>query len=58
MLPSDRTSQLSHLSPVLTFFNVAARTDNDAKVIYPDYRRSVTVKSSSDEDAKVVYPDY
>ncbi|KAI0886278.1 uncharacterized protein GGS22DRAFT_160450 [Annulohypoxylon maeteangense] len=28
--------------------------DEDAKVIYPDYRRAETV----DEDAKVIYPDY
>lgn len=32
-------------------------SDEDAKVIYPDYRREATV-SSSDEDAKVIYPDY
>ncbi|KAI0854659.1 hypothetical protein F4860DRAFT_520616 [Xylaria cubensis] len=31
--------------------------DEDAKVIYPDYRRS-SIASSSDEDAKVIYPDY
>ncbi len=31
--------------------------DGDAKVIYPDYRRS-SIASSSDEDAKVIYPDY
>ncbi|KAI1169512.1 hypothetical protein F4777DRAFT_572908 [Nemania sp. FL0916] len=31
--------------------------DEDAKVIYPDYRRS-PVAASSDEDTKVIYPDY
>ncbi|KAF2788813.1 hypothetical protein K505DRAFT_378651 [Melanomma pulvis-pyrius CBS 109.77] len=38
--------------------NIATRTDEDAKVIYPDYRRSLKVTSEGDEDAKVIYPDY
>lgn len=37
----------------------AVTDDEDAKVIYPDYRRSaVAIPNSEDEDAKVIYPDY
>ncbi|KAF2845814.1 hypothetical protein T440DRAFT_472437 [Plenodomus tracheiphilus IPT5] len=36
---------------------VSSIGDEDAKVIYPDYRRSVTV-TSEDQDAKIIYPDY
>ncbi|KAF1964125.1 hypothetical protein BU23DRAFT_562189 [Bimuria novae-zelandiae CBS 107.79] len=39
--------------------DVVSSSDDDAKVIYPDYRRSAEVTSShADDDSKVIYPDY
>ncbi|KAF2705426.1 hypothetical protein K504DRAFT_460179 [Pleomassaria siparia CBS 279.74] len=38
--------------------NIATHADEDAKVIYPDYRRELKVIHEGDEDAKVIYPDY
>lgn len=44
-------------SDISRFVTVSSIGDEDAKVIYPDYRRSVTV-ASEDQDAKIIYPDY
>ncbi|KAI9904350.1 hypothetical protein N3K66_000879 [Trichothecium roseum] len=37
---------------------VSGSNDEDAKFIYPDYRRrAIVVCAEGDEDAKVIYPD-
>ncbi|KAI2607964.1 hypothetical protein GGR54DRAFT_618946 [Hypoxylon sp. NC1633] len=62
-IDSGTSILISSIRNLLTNIHCSGRAatvssvDEDAKVIYPDYRRAAAV-TSSDEDAKVIYPDY